>query len=479
MLFNSLEYFFFLPVVVLLYYLIPFRYRWGLLLIASYVFYSYWKVEYLVLILFSTAVDYYAGYKIGTESQPQQRKVYLYLSLFVNLGLLFLFKYYNFFAAEFLKFSGNSEYSKDFIHQLILPVGISFYTFQTMSYTIDIYKGKQKHERHLGIFALYVVFFPQLVAGPIERAGHLLKQFRLKTKITFSNFHFGFLRILWGLFKKVVIADRLSFIVNEVFNNIEQYNGLHYLIATVLFAFQIYCDFSGYSDIAIGSARLLGIRLMENFKRPYLAASISEFWHRWHISLSTWFRDYLYIPLGGSRVVKWRWYYNLFITFLISGLWHGANWTFIIWGALHGAFLMVENIIPRRTREFYNSFTPKFVQVSIVFFLVLLSWVFFRSNNIHDVFYMSSNFLADNWNMSVNVRGQILYIGQPLWRFTGSISLIGILIVVDLLIERGLISEPDFVRFNLVKRWLVYLSLIFSILFLGVFELNEFIYFQF
>jgi len=437
MLFNSLEYLFFLPSVVLLYYLIPFKYRWILLLIASYFFYAYWKVEYLVLILFSTVIDYYAGYKIDNKNTINRKK-FLYLSLFVNLGLLFFFKYYNFFTSEILNFSNETKYSDKLIHHLLLPVGISFYTFQTMSYTIDVYKRKLKHEKHPGIFALYVVFFPQLVAGPIERAGHLLNQFKLKTKITYSNFHFGLIRILWGLFKKVVIADRLSVMVNEVYNNVYDYHGIHFFIATFLFAFQIYCDFSGYSDIAIGSARLLGIRLMENFKRPYLADSIGNFWHRWHISLSTWFKDYLYIPLGGNRVVKWRWYYNLFITFLISGLWHGANWTFIIWGGFHGILMIIENIPSKHYSQSIKKIIPKTIRISYIFLIVLISWIFFRSNNISEAFYIIKNLPNITLEIAHNNHGQILYLGQPLWRFIGVFLLILLLITVDYFIEKNI-----------------------------------------
>jgi alginate O-acetyltransferase complex protein AlgI len=477
MLFNSLEYFFFLPAVVVLYFLVPFKFRWAILLLASYIFYGYWKVEYLSLILFSTVVDYYAGYKLG--SSKVKRKRYLYLSVFVNLGLLFFFKYFHFFSAELAKITNAESYSANLVHQLLLPVGISFYTFQTMSYTIDVYNGKQRFEKHPGIFALYVSFFPQLVAGPIERAGHLLNQFKLKSNITYSNFQFGFLRILWGLFKKVVIADRLAFMVNEVYNNVDEYSGIQYIIATFLFAFQIYCDFSGYSDIAIGSARILGIRLMENFKRPYLATTIGDFWRRWHISLSTWFRDYLYIPLGGNRVVKWRWYYNLFITFLISGLWHGANWTFLAWGALHGIFMIVENMFTDSARlRFWEKVNWR-IKASFIFVLVLVSWVFFRANDISEAIYILENSLSGDWSISKNIRGQLLYLGQPFWRFAGSIALIVILFAIEFLVEKKKISEMKFIRGKIAYRWSVYLALIFSILVFGVFEMNEFIYFQF
>ncbi|MCL4856946.1 MAG: MBOAT family protein, partial [Flavobacteriales bacterium] len=268
--------------------------------------------------------------------------------------------------------------------ELLLPVGISFYTFQTMSYSIDNYNEKIKPERHLGIFALFVTFFPQLVAGPIERASNLLPQFHKKQLFDYDRISNGLGLMLWGLFKKVVIADRLAIVVNEIYNNPNDYNGLTLVVGTIFFAFQIYCDFSGYSDIAIGAARVLGFDLMKNFNYPYFSKSINEFWKRWHISLSTWFRDYVYIPLGGNRRIKWRWYYNLFITFLISGLWHGANWTFIVWGIIHGTILIIETItIKKETSN--NKFKNGLLMLK-TFIIVCLSWVFFRANNIQDAF---------------------------------------------------------------------------------------------
>lgn len=311
----------------------PHRFRWIFLLGASYYFYMAWKPEYILLIILTTCVDYTLCILMGREKEKRKRKKYLYISLFVNLGLLFLFKYFNFFNGTlrdiFINF--NIAYNvPDF--SLLLPMGISFYTFQTMSYTIDVYKGRREPEKHLGIFALYISFFPQLVAGPIERSEKLLPQFREKHTFNYERVTDGLKRMLWGFFKKMVIADRLSILVKYVYgSNLYNLEGFPLLLGTLFFAFQIYCDFSGYSDIAIGAAKVMGFDLMENFNRPYFSKSISEFWKRWHISLSTWFKDYVYIPMGGNRVKVPRHYFNLFFTFLVSGLWHGTDWTFVAW----------------------------------------------------------------------------------------------------------------------------------------------------
>ncbi|CAN5908465.1 hypothetical protein BH23GEM7_BH23GEM7_20090 [soil metagenome] len=351
MLFNSLQFLFFFPVVVALYFATPHRFRWTLLLAASYYFYACWKPEYLLLIIASTLVDYGAALGMGAAATQARRKAFLALSLGSNLGLLFAFKYFNFFneSARALFDQFNLFYGVP-AFDVLLPVGISFYTFQTLSYTIDVYRGQREPERHLGIFALYVSFFPQLVAGPIERSTRLLPQFFEKHEFSADRVSSGLRLILWGFFKKIVIADRLAIYVNEVYGNPAGFDGPTLLLATYFFAFQIYCDFSAYSDIAIGAARVMGFELMQNFRRPYFARSIHEFWQRWHISLSTWFRDYVYIPLGGNRVPFWRWYVNLFAVFLVSGLWHGANWTFVVWGGLHG-FYLVFSLMTRNVRD--------------------------------------------------------------------------------------------------------------------------------
>lgn len=341
-----------------------------------------WKAEYVILILGSTIIDYSVALKIQRTEDRKKRRNWLIISLIANLGVLFLFKYFNFFAdsAETVLSQFNIFYESP-AFELLLPVGISFYTFQTLSYTIDVYKGKLEPERNFARFALFVSFFPQLVAGPIERATHLLPQFKQRFNFEYNRVVSGLRLMLWGFFKKVVIADNIARVVDQVYANPEDQTGLTYLIATYFFAFQIYCDFSGYSDIAIGSARVMGFDLMENFRQPYLSTSVREFWSRWHISLSTWFRDYVYIPMGGNRVIKWRWHYNLVITFMISGLWHGANWTFVIWGLLHGAFLIIGIQLARVLKTPEKTLTI-WIRRLIVFHLVLLAWVFFRAESV-------------------------------------------------------------------------------------------------
>ena len=366
---------------------------------------------------------------------------------------------------------------------LILPMGISFYTFQTMSYTIDVYNRKIKPEKHLGIFALFVTFFPQLVAGPIERASNLLPQFRKKIQFDYQDISSGMKLIAWGLFKKVVIADRLSVFVDTVYNNPHDYNGIPLIIATVFFAFQIYCDFSGYSDIAIGVAKMFGFNLMDNFKRPYHAYSISDFWSRWHISLSTWFRDYCYIPLGGNRVVKWRWYYNLFITFLISGLWHGANWTFIAWGAFHGVLLVIELVLKMKDTP-RNSFIKRF-RVLLTFTLICLGWIFFRASNLSDALYIITNLFAnipsDIINIIMNVdfgRSHELYLNQDKWVFIIAVmSLLGMELIH--LLQRHYSLRKKLSQFPVIVKWPIYYLFVLIIICFGVFDKSQFIYFQF
>jgi D-alanyl-lipoteichoic acid acyltransferase DltB (MBOAT superfamily) len=484
MLFNSLHFLIFFPLVVIGYFLIPKRYRWTLLLAASYYFYMSWKPAYLLLILFSTLVDYFAAIKMEESTQPKRRRLFLWMSLGSNLGLLFLFKYFGFFEQTLHALLGLVDVSyPTSTLDLLLPVGISFYTFQTLSYTIDVYQGRKKAERHLGIFALYVSFFPQLVAGPIERSERLLPQFKdqhITKDFDYQRISSGLQLMAWGLFKKVVIADRLAGYVNEVYGHPEAYAGLSVILATVFFAFQIYCDFSGYSDIAIGAAQVLGFDLMKNFDRPYFAKSIAEFWRRWHISLSTWFRDYVYINMGGNRVVKWRWYYNLMITFLVSGLWHGANWTFVIWGALHGAFLIV-SIMTAQIRQQITHWTrldrwisiQKAFQVGVTFTLVCIGWVFFRADTLGDALTLLQQATQiKGGGLSIAVaqfgRAKILF----------SLLLIGLLTGIHWL-HRGKNLRAWFRQKPTYFRWAFYQLLILSILLFGVFEKQEFIYFQF
>jgi alginate O-acetyltransferase complex protein AlgI len=492
MLFNSTEFFIFFPVVVTLYFLTPPNRRWLILLLASYYFYASWKPAYTLILVVSTIVDYSCGRAMGrySDEDKAKRRPFLYMSLLTNLGILLLFKYYNFFndSARDMAEALNMSYAMP-AFELLLPMGISFYTFQTMSYSIDVYHGRIRPERHLGVFALFVSFFPQLVAGPIERAGNLLGQLKAHHEFSYDRIVGGLRRMGWGFFKKIMIADNLALMVNQVYNNPTDYEGITLIIATVFFAFQIYCDFSGYSDIAIGAAQVMGFRLMENFRRPYFSKSISEFWSRWHISLSSWFRDYLYIPLGGNRVVKWRWYYNLFITFLVSGLWHGANWTFVIWGALHGFYLVFAIVTAKQRDALADSvgltsrpLLYKWVQVLSVFGLVLFSWVFFRANNISEAFYILQSSIAGLGNIRQLVSGvdlnHILFMDQGFKVFAVSVISIMIMETVHLIQRQGSVSQL-IGRRPAVVRWAFYYVAIIAVLLFGQFGHQEFIYFQF
>ena len=489
MLFNSIEFLLFFPTVVGLYFLLPFRFRWAWLLAASYFFYGYWNPRYLALILLSTLLDYFCGVMMGRTGDKAKRRPYLYLSLAGNLGLLFTYKYLGFFTHAVGGGFGLLGLTAPLpVVELLLPVGISFYTFQTMSYSIDVYNGVLKPEKHLGVFALFVTYFPQLVAGPIERAGNLLGQ--LNRKHRFDSFYAlnGLKRMVWGMFKKVVIADNLAVLVNNVYNHPTDFEGVSLLLATVFFAFQIYCDFSGYSDIAIGAAQVMGVQLMENFNRPYFSKSISEFWKRWHISLSSWFRDYVYIPLGGNRVVKWRWYYNLFITFLVSGLWHGANWTFITWGALHGLYLVFGIVLqPLRTALAEQTRLSRFpdllklVRVLTTFALVCLAWVFFRANTVADAVYVLEHMVTGLGNWREIFAGNamhVLFLDAPPRLFVVAIASIWLMECIHLEQRHGSITER-LARNPAWLRWSVYYGSVVLILLFGNFGQQQFIYFQF
>ena len=480
MLFNSIHFLIFFPIVVAIYFSIPHRFRWILLLISSYYFYMSWKAEYVILIMISTLIDYFLAIQIHKSAIRARKKVFLVLSLCGNLGLLFAFKYFNFFSDSVRELLMSfSIQLQPMTLKVLLPVGISFYTFQTIGYTIDVYRGKIKPEKHLGIFAVYVSFFPQLVAGPIERAKNLLPQFFVKQFFDYKRITDGLKVMLWGFFLKVVIADRLAIVVDAVYNNPLEYTGIPLILATVFFAFQIYCDFAGYSFIAIGAAQVMGIKLMDNFKRPYHSKSISEFWRRWHISLSSWFRDYLYIPLGGNRVSIPRWYLNLFIVFLVVGIWHGANWTFIVWGVIHGFYLIFSAITKNIRSQIANKIGlakfPKlhmFLQMAITFTLVNIGWIFFRANTLSDAAYILTH-LFSGWGSKITFGGVMTHEGLI-------IAVISILFMefVHLLQEhikmRQFISDKP-----ILVRWSILLILILGIALFGVFESRQFIYFQF
>jgi len=432
------------------------------------------------LIIISSVVDYYLGIKIFQSNNDKIRKRLLFISLAVNLGFLGFFKYCNFFIDSFVNLLAQFNFNIDtYTLNIILPVGISFYTFQTLSYSIDIYKRKMEPTRDVISFFTFVAFFPQLVAGPIERAKNLLPQFSKKREFNYQLARSGGRLVLLGFFKKIVVADSLAVLVNAVYNDPEGYAGIPMIVATVFFAFQIYCDFSGYSDIAIGISRFLGFNLMTNFRTPYFSKSLTDFWRRWHISLSTWFKDYVYIPLGGSRGTSFRVGINLFITFLVSGLWHGANWTFVAWGAIHGIILIMEKYFNKNVNRQSSLFT-RVISMIYTFLIVCFAWIFFRSNSISDAFYIINNMFSDSaqWfdllAISLKFRGMGLTIPDLVY----SIVFISMLITIEIGMK-SLKLKKLIGHYNTL-RWAIYLSMLFLIIF--SFTKNSaanFIYFQF
>ena len=478
MLFNSLEFYIFFPVVTILYFLLPYRFRWFHLLVASCVFYAAFIPIYLLILFFTIVVDYIAGIVIENASGPK-RKLFLVISILSNVGILAFFKYYNFIASNL-----NEVFHDIPLLKIILPIGLSFHTFQAMSYTIEVYRGHQKAERHFGIYALYVMFYPQLVAGPIERPQNMLFQFYEKYDFDYDRVTSGLKLMLWGLFKKVVIADRLGILVDSVYDKPHAYNSFSLILATFFFAFQIFCDFSGYSDIAIGAARVMGFKLMTNFNRPYQATSVSEFWKRWHISLSTWFRDYLYISLGGNRVSIPRWYFNLFIVFLVSGLWHGANWTFVVWGALHGFYLIFALMTQKwrhRVAARIGWLNGKWVNRAVTFVLVDFAWIFFRANNIHDALYISGHIfsgLPHVLSMALHRQSVFEFYGLKVWELVLSGGLILLLEMIHRFQTRLDLAQL-FKQSPVYGRFAVYIIGVLALVFLSPVTNKAFIYFQF
>ncbi|WP_296382662.1 MBOAT family O-acyltransferase [Winogradskyella sp.] len=489
MLFNSIDFAIFFPIVFVIYWIVSgkLKIRNIVVLISSYIFYGWWDWRFLFLIAISTLVDFYVGKKLSITENKITRKKLLFISLAVNLGFLFYFKYTNFFIDTFVEsfklFGKTLEVST---LNIILPVGISFYTFQTLSYTIDIYRKRFKPTDDLIAFSAFVAFFPQLVAGPIERASHLLPQFFKTYKFNYALVKSGLLLMAFGLFKKMVIADRAALYVNEVYNNPSNYEGVETIMATVLFAFQIYCDFSGYSDIAIGAARTMGFDLMKNFDSPYLSKSITEFWRRWHISLSTWFRDYVYIPLGGSRKGEFRTYFNLFLVFLVSGLWHGAAMTFVIWGAIHGIIIVIEKAISKNKERVFRklninkeNISNRLVFVFINFVIVCFAWVFFRANSFADSKLIVAGFFNNNFDALFG--DEIYLIGLQDNEFKLLIfAIIGLVVVERFHRKRSLVKILN--QQALLFRWSVYVLIALFIMIFGVYgdnNISEFIYFQF
>lgn len=426
------------------------------------------KPVYILILAGTIIVDYFAGIYLEKIEQPKLRKWFLIASLIANIGVLAVFKYYNFLHQNLTAALGIFHISNKLpLLDMLLPIGLSFHTFQAMSYTFEVYNGRQKAEKNFGLYALYVMYYPQLVAGPIERPQNILHQ--LKQQVVFNQQQIiqGLKWMLWGMFVKIVIADRLAIYVDTVFTAPQHHSGITSLLATIFFTFQIYGDFSGYSLIAIGCAKVLGVDLMTNFKRPYLATSIRDFWSRWHISLSTWFRDYLYIPLGGNRVNIWRNMFNLFVVFLVSGLWHGANWTFIVWGALHGTYLMLEILVSKFLPQIQ---LPKFIRWAVNFVLVTLAWVYFRAASMHDAQIILSNILS--------AKPGSLYIGNASFLIYG-IAMILFLMIADWNTEKKQNKYSWIYHPHPIVRMMGYVSLIMLMLWIGVFNGGQFIYFQF
>lgn len=484
MLFNSLAFAVFLPCVFFLYWALPEKYRGALLLIASYYFYMSWNVKYVVLILFTTIVSYVCA--LCMEKYPARKKPFLWGALVSCLGILFLFKYFNFFMDTLARAAQVVALP---VHKvtlaLMLPVGISFYTFQTLSYVIDVYRGDVRAERNFFTYAAFISFFPQLVAGPIERTGNLLPQIKEKHVFDSQKAVYGLKLMAWGFLKKLVIADNLAVYVDQIFGDVHYYSGFSMLLAALFFTIQIYCDFSGYSDIAIGTAKLFGINLMRNFNSPYFATSVRDFWSRWHISLSTWFRDYVYIPLGGNRKGRVRTILNQLVTMLVSGLWHGAAFTYVVWGGIHGILQALENVLPfcrrhnRLSREGKERCGERVLSRVLTFMVVMLAWVFFRADSLRDACYV----LVHMWD---GISRPVLYLAQgfadlELQTVDACLTVLLPLTLLWLYDYKALTCDPiDAIsRLRPAVRWGIYYAFIFLVLMLASFNAQEFVYFQF
>ena len=489
MLFNSLEFLIFFPIVTLVYFLIPQKYRYLWLLGASYYFYSCWNAQYALLMATSTVITYLSGIFIDKAKTNRGRKLSVAVSFILNLAILFYFKYFYFTMDNINMVRGLFGLSAlEAKFDVILPVGISFYTFQALSYTMDVYRKEITPEKNPFRYALFVSFFPQLVAGPIERSKNLLTQLRDEHKFDYLRVRNGLLVMLWGFFLKLVIADRAAILVNTVYDRYTEFGGAVLLMATVAFAIQIYCDFASYSIIAKGAARVMGFELMDNFRQPYFSTSIAEFWRRWHISLSSWFKDYLYIPLGGNRKGTFRKYFNLMVVFLVSGLWHGANWTFVVWGFLHGVYQIIGGMTLNARIRFTEMLrikrswrVYKLFQQIITFALVTFGWIFFRSEGITQAIVIVKSIFTDFSPMALvnNIAG----FGLNLQNLLVLALSVLVLIFISLREKKGIVVFNKIENMHLLIRWPIYYALIFTVLILGIygpgFAASQFIYFQF
>jgi alginate O-acetyltransferase complex protein AlgI len=480
MLFNSIEFAFFFPIAVVVYFLLAQRWRVHWLLAASCIFYMAFIPVYILILVVTILIDYIAGIYLERVQDPGKKKLLLWMSILSTCMVLFIFKYFDFFTGTFVGLAGlvGWHLPRPLI-AIILPIGLSFHTFQSLSYVVEVYRGNQKAEHNFIVYATYVMFFPQLVAGPIERPQNLLHQFCERHSFDYVRVTSGLKRMAWGFFKKLVVADRLALYVNDVYHAPQNFNGLQLTLATFFFAYQIYCDFSGYSDIALGAAEVLGFRLMENFRTPYYSLSISEFWRRWHISLSTWFKDYLYIPLGGNRVSKSRHIMNLLITFSVSGLWHGANWTYVIWGFLNGAYLVIGWLTKDwRNRLFAkvglgeDTFIRKSLMLLSTFTLTCVAWIVFRARNMGDAWYVFTH-LTKGWDFHNISTEQFLLRQLP-------VAFAAILVLEIGQLWSNNVSVPKFLeRFPVAGRWALYAGFVTTVVMFGVYRQMQFIYFQF
>ncbi|HHW36525.1 MAG TPA: MBOAT family protein [Bacillales bacterium] len=494
MLFNSIQFIIFFPAITLTYFVIPHKFRYVLLLLASYFFYMCWNPKYALILLASTVITYASGLLIGKSVKNKtlltRKRLLLILSIIFNLSILGFFKYFNFAINNInaiLAHFGISLLEPRF--DIVLPVGISFYTFKAMSYIIDVYRGDIKPERNFMKYALYVSFFPQLMSGPIERPAAFLSQINKKHDFDYERVKSGLLIMAWGYFLKMVLSDRMALLANEVFDNFTKYSGFQLALGAVFFGLQIYCDFSSYSSIAVGVGKVLGFSLMENFNTPYFSTSVAEFWRRWHISLSTWFRDYLYIPLGGNRKGKLRKYINIIIVFLVSGLWHGASWNFVIWGGLNGLYQVfgdilrpIRNWITDKTNFRVNTFSNKLIKIITTFVLIDFSWIFFRAEGAKAACLLIKRMFS-NFNPYIFFDGSIFELGLDKSNFAVTLTALVILLFISICKYNGISLQEKLSQQNTWFRWLIYYMIIFSVLIFGIYgpayNASSFIYSQF